>query len=86
MSDGLEGVVAADTVLSEVDGQAGRLIIRPVNWLLGKFFGGFNAAFDAATRLYGRAVGRCLRLSALVLLVYLVTVVKLGPGVLHRPL
>jgi citrate synthase len=28
MSDGLEGVVAADTVLSEVDGQAGRLIIR----------------------------------------------------------
>jgi citrate synthase len=28
MSDGLEGVVAADTVLSEVDGEAGRLIIR----------------------------------------------------------
>ena len=28
MSDGLEGVVAAETVLSEVDGLAGRLIIR----------------------------------------------------------
>jgi citrate synthase len=28
MSDGLEGVIAAETVLSEVDGQAGRLIIR----------------------------------------------------------
>jgi citrate synthase len=28
MSDGLEDVVAAETVLSEVDGQAGRLIIR----------------------------------------------------------
>ena len=28
MSDGLEDVVAADTVLSEVDGKAGRLIIR----------------------------------------------------------
>ena len=28
MSDGLEGVVAADTVLSEVDGDAGRLVIR----------------------------------------------------------
>ncbi len=28
MSDGLEGVVAADTVLSEVDGEAGRLVIR----------------------------------------------------------
>ena len=28
MSDGLENVVAAETVLSEVDGAAGRLIIR----------------------------------------------------------
>jgi citrate synthase len=28
MSDGLEGVIAADTVLSEVDGEAGRLVIR----------------------------------------------------------
>ena len=28
MSDGLEDVVAADTVLSDVDGKAGRLIIR----------------------------------------------------------
>jgi citrate synthase len=28
MSDGLEGVVAAETVLSEVDGDAGRLVIR----------------------------------------------------------
>jgi len=28
MTDGLEGVIAADTVLSEVDGDAGRLVIR----------------------------------------------------------
>jgi citrate synthase len=28
MSDGLEGVVAAETVLSEVDGEAGRLVVR----------------------------------------------------------
>jgi citrate synthase len=28
MSDGLEGVIAAETVLSEVDGAAGRLVIR----------------------------------------------------------
>ena len=28
MSDGLEGVIAAETVLSEVDGKAGRLVIR----------------------------------------------------------
>ena len=37
MSDGLEGVVAAETVLSEVDGEAGRLVIRgyPVSALSG---------------------------------------------------
>jgi citrate synthase len=28
MSDGLEGVIAAETVLSDVDGEAGRLVIR----------------------------------------------------------
>ncbi|MBC7669101.1 MAG: citrate synthase/methylcitrate synthase, partial [Gemmatimonadaceae bacterium] len=28
MSEGLEGVIAAHTVLSDVDGQAGRLTIR----------------------------------------------------------
>ncbi|HEX2559847.1 citrate synthase/methylcitrate synthase [Phenylobacterium sp.] len=38
MSDGLEDVVAAHTVFSEVDGQAGRLIIRgwPVEQLAGR--------------------------------------------------
>jgi citrate synthase len=38
MSDGLEGVVAADTILSEVDGEAGRLVIRgyPVEQLSGQ--------------------------------------------------
>ncbi|MCR5873746.1 citrate synthase/methylcitrate synthase [Phenylobacterium sp. J426] len=52
MSDGLEGVVAAHTVLSEVDGQAGRLIIRGRSLdelagrtsfedLVGLLFGGF---------------------------------------------
>src|ERR1700758_3182486 len=37
-SDGLEGVVAAETILSEVDGAAGRLIIRgyPVEALAGR--------------------------------------------------
>jgi len=37
MSDGLEGVVAAETVLSEVDGEAGRLVIRgyPIGALSG---------------------------------------------------
>ena len=37
MSDGLEGVVAAETVLSEVDGEAGRLVVRgyPIGALSG---------------------------------------------------
>ncbi|HEY7853178.1 MAG TPA: hypothetical protein VIB82_09405, partial [Caulobacteraceae bacterium] len=28
VADGLEGIVAAETVLSDVDGEAGRLVIR----------------------------------------------------------
>jgi citrate synthase len=45
--DGLENIVAAETVLSEVDGQAGRLIIRghSLEELAGK------VTYDAATRL-----------------------------------
>ncbi|HEY8004889.1 MAG TPA: citrate synthase/methylcitrate synthase [Phenylobacterium sp.] len=47
MSDGLEGVVAADTVLSEVDGQAGRLVIRgrSLDDLAGR------ASYEEVTRL-----------------------------------
>jgi multidrug efflux pump len=48
----------------------GWLVIRPVNEILGWLFRGFNRLFDRLTDLYGRAVGKILRLSALVLLVY----------------
>jgi multidrug efflux pump len=51
-------------------GVLGWFIIRPVNWVLGNFFRGFNWVFDAATHAYGKTVGWCLRLSAIVLLVY----------------
>src|SRR4029077_16469930 len=51
-------------------GGLGLLIIRPVNWALGKFFLGFNRLFDQATEFYGKIVGWCIRLSAIVLLVY----------------
>jgi multidrug efflux pump len=51
-------------------GAVGWLLVRPVNWALGKFFRAFNWAFDRATRAYGKTVGWCLRLSAIVLLVY----------------
>ena len=47
MSDGLEGVVAAETVMSEVDGLAGRLIIRgrSLDELAGR------ATYEEVTRL-----------------------------------
>jgi multidrug efflux pump subunit AcrB len=51
-------------------GVAGWFLVRPVNWLLGWFFRGFNRAFDAGTRLYGRMVSWSLRLSVIVLFVY----------------
>jgi multidrug efflux pump len=53
-----------------VGGIIGRLIIRPVNWFLGKVFAGFNRVFDGVTRIYGKGVGWALRLSVIVLLVY----------------
>ena len=51
-------------------GVLGWFAIGRVNWCLGWFFRGFNVVFDAATRWYGRTVGWCVRLSAIVLLVY----------------
>src|SRR5205823_14837898 len=51
-------------------GALGRVIIRPVNWVLGHFFRGFNWVFERATQAYGKTVGGCLRLSAIVLLIY----------------
>jgi multidrug efflux pump len=53
-----------------VGGVLGRLIIRPVNWLLGRFFAGFNWFFEAATRLYGWTVAWGLRLCVVVLVLY----------------
>ncbi|NUQ65622.1 MAG: efflux RND transporter permease subunit [Pirellulales bacterium] len=41
-----------------------------VNWLLGRLFRGFNRLFDWATEVYGKLVGRALRLSVIVLLLY----------------
>ena len=37
---------------------------------MGFLFGGFNRWFDWMTALYGRAVGRTLRLSVMVLVIY----------------
>jgi multidrug efflux pump len=48
----------------------GWLIIRPVNAVLGWLFRGFNGLFDHMTNLYGWTVGKSLRLSVLVLVIY----------------
>jgi len=53
-----------------VGGVLGWFLIRPVNWALGHVFRGFNWIFERATHAYGKTVGWCLRLSVVVLLVY----------------
>jgi multidrug efflux pump subunit AcrB len=53
-----------------IGGAIGWLVIRPVNAVLGWLFRGFNRLFDRMTAVYGRLVGKVLRMSALVLMVY----------------
>lgn len=48
----------------------GWFFIGPVNAVLGWFFRAFNRFFDRITELYGWTVGRVLRLSLVVLVVY----------------
>ena len=66
-------------------GVLGWFIIRPVNWVLGSFFRGFNWVFDRATQAYGKTVGWCLRLSAIVLLVYVGLIGLTGFGFTRVP-
>jgi multidrug efflux pump len=61
-------------------GALGWFLIRPVNWVLGKFIGAFNRAFDWATQAYGKTVGWFLRLSVVVLLVYVGLLALTGAG------
>jgi multidrug efflux pump len=48
----------------------GWFIIRPVNAVLGWLFRGFNRLFDGMTGAYGWMVGKSLRMSVIVLMVY----------------
>ncbi|MEP0846964.1 MAG: efflux RND transporter permease subunit [Phycisphaerae bacterium] len=67
-------------------GALGRfLLIRPVNWVLSRSFRGFNWLFDRATHAYGTTVGWCLRLSAVVLLIYVGMVGLTGFGFSRIP-
>jgi multidrug efflux pump subunit AcrB len=66
-------------------GALGWLIIRPVNIALGKFFQGFNWFFERVTQAYGKTVGWSLRLSAIVLLVYVGLIGLTGFGFARVP-
>jgi multidrug efflux pump len=61
------------------------LLIRPVNWVLGRLFRGFNWVFERATNAYGTTVGWCLRLSAVVLLIYVGMIGLTGFGFSRIP-
>ena len=56
-----------------------------MNWALGKFFRGFNWVFERTTQAYGKTVGRCLRQSAFVLLVYVALIGLTGFGFTRVP-
>ncbi len=66
-------------------GALGRLLVRPVNWVLGFFFRGFNRVFDWTTQVYGRFVGWCLRLCVIVLVVYVGLIGLTGFGFSRIP-
>ena len=66
-------------------GALGWFLIRPVNWALGHFFRGFNWVFERTTQAYGKTVGWCLRLSVIVLLVYVGLIGLTGFGFTRVP-
>jgi len=49
----------------------GLLISRPMNWLILRFFGGFNIAFDWFSRAYGAVVRQLVKWSPVALAAYL---------------
>jgi multidrug efflux pump len=66
-------------------GALGWFLIRPVNWALGGLFRGFNWIFERSTQAYGKTVGWCLRLSVIVLLVYVGLIGLTGFGFTRIP-
>jgi multidrug efflux pump len=64
---------------------AGWFLIGPVNAVLGWFFRGFNRFFDGITAAYGWTVGKSLRISAIVLVVYVGLLALTGWEVANAP-
>ena len=56
-----------------------------MNWALDHFFRGFNRVFERTTQAYGKTVGWCLRLSVIVLLVYVGLIGLTGFGFTRVP-
>src|SRR5262249_15957263 len=73
----LPGAVAGGTL--------GCFLIRSVNWALSHLFRGFNWIFERTMQAYGKTVGWCLRLSVIVLLVYVALIVLTGFGFTRVP-
>src|SRR6185295_7022397 len=66
-------------------GVVGKIIIKPVNIFLGGVFKAFNWWFDRTTNAYGRLVGWGLRLSFIVLVVYVGLIFLTGVGFTRIP-
>jgi multidrug efflux pump len=66
-------------------GVLGWFLIRPVNLILDRIFRGFNYVFDWTTRAYSKTVGWCLRLSVIVLLIYVGLIGLTGFGFTRVP-
>jgi multidrug efflux pump len=66
-------------------GVLGWFLIRPMNWALDHFFRGFNWLFERTTQAYGNTVGWCLRLSVIVLLIYVGLIGLTGFGFARVP-
>ncbi len=66
-------------------GTLGWFLIHRVNWALDYFFRGFNWVFERTTQAYGKTVGWCLRLSVIVLLVYVGLIGLTGFGFARVP-
>jgi multidrug efflux pump len=68
-----------------VGGTLGWFLIRPLNRGLDYFFRGFNWTFERTTQAYGKTVGWCLRLSIIVLVLYVGLIGLTGFGFTRVP-
>jgi multidrug efflux pump len=68
-----------------IGGALGWFLIHSVNRALDVFFRGFNWLFERTTQVYGSIVGWCLRLSVIVLLIYVGLIGLTGFGFTRVP-